>query len=87
MIFGQDKAIFQQFVFSKGVWILPVGRKQLVPKDDGQGVMLLSLVSQKLRYVSTLTSEVKAKVNTLRTGKHYSDIDPSEKRKWNIIKK
>ena len=50
LIFGQDGCIFKQYVFSQGQWVLPNGTKQLIPKDEGQGVMLSSFVSRELGY-------------------------------------
>ena len=48
MILGQDEVIFKQFLFSKGVWIMPDGSKSLIPKDDGQGVMISSFVAHEI---------------------------------------
>ena len=50
MILGQDEAIFKQSIFTHGAWVLPDGTKQLIPKDEGQGVMLSSFVSRELGY-------------------------------------
>ena len=50
MIFGQDKVIFKQNLFSDGYWVLPNGKKQLVPKDEGHGLMLLTFTCRELGY-------------------------------------
>ena len=87
MIFGQDEAIFKQFIFSKGVWILPDGRKQLVPKDDGQGVMISSFISRELGYNYQLSNYAKDEINKLRDGKHYSDKEAAVKEHGSSLKK
>ena len=87
MILGQDEAIFKQFIFSNGVWITPDGQKQLIPKDDGQGVMLSSFVSRELGYGYTLPEEVKDRVNKMRHVKEYSDTEAAEKETGSKFKK
>ena len=47
---GLGLGIFKQYVFTKGNWLLPDGTKQLIPKDEGQGVMLSPFVSRELGY-------------------------------------
>lgn len=34
----------------QGVWVLPDGTRQIIPKDEGQGVMLSGLCSRELGY-------------------------------------
>ena len=81
MILGQDEVIFKQFVFSKGVWILPDGTKQLMPKDEGQGVMLSSFVGREIGYCFTPSQSVFDEVNRKRTNCKYSDKEAAiEKR-------
>ena len=79
MILGQDECIFRQFVFSKGMWTTPDGQKQLLPKDQGQGIMLSSFCCRELGYGFTPTSECFAAVNSIRAGKEYSDAEAAEK--------
>ena len=45
IIFGQDECIFKQYTFSKKSWMGPEGQTALVPKEEGQGLMLSSFVS------------------------------------------
>ena len=73
MILGQDECIFKQFIFSKGYWLLPDGTKQLVPKDEGQGVMLSSFVSRELGYGFEFSDDVRNAVNAKRRNNNYSD--------------
>ena len=65
MILGQDECIFRQFVFSKGMWTCPQGHKQLLPKDQGQGIMLSSFCSRELGYGYTPSPESINAVNNI----------------------
>jgi hypothetical protein len=44
-ILGQDKCIFKQFNLSSKSWSDPNGTNALLPKDEGQGVMISAFVS------------------------------------------
>lgn len=48
MILGQDECIFKQYLFTKGVWVMPDGTRQLIPKEEGHGIMISSLCSREL---------------------------------------
>jgi hypothetical protein len=37
---GHDEAIFKQYLLTKKAWYSPDGISVLVPKEDGQGVMI-----------------------------------------------
>ena len=73
MLLGQDECIFKQFVFTRGFWVLPDGTRQLVPKEEGQGVMLSSFCSRELGYGFPLTQDVLEAVNKQCENTHYSD--------------
>ena len=77
IIFGQDESIFKQYSFSSSSWSCPDGTKQLIPKDDGNGLMLSSFVSREFGYGMLLTETQLVIVNEYRKGKHYSDVDAS----------
>ena len=57
IIFGQDECIYKQYIFCKKSWMGPEGQTALVPKDEGQGVMLSSFVSRDYRFSLDLTKE------------------------------
>jgi hypothetical protein len=40
VIFGHDECIFKQYHMTKKSWVAPNGEKVLVPKDDGQGLII-----------------------------------------------
>jgi hypothetical protein len=67
IIFGQDECIFKQYNMSKKGWTAPDGRKALVPKDEGQGVMVSSFVSREFGYGMSLSGDDLDKVNRART--------------------
>ena len=73
MLFGQDEVIFKQHLFSDGYWMLPNGKKQLVPKDEGHGLMLSSFTCRELGYGVPLSDEDLKKVNEKRQHQTYSD--------------
>ena len=76
MIFGQDKCIFCQYLFSKGMWTCPDGYKHLISKDDGQGIMLLLLFcSRELGYGFNPSNAILNTVNEIKKGKNYLDED------------
>ena len=73
LIVGQDKCIFKQYIFSKGVWVLPDGTKQLIPKEEGQGVMLSSFCCRELGYGYPVQGYILGQVNKKRENETYSD--------------
>ena len=73
MIIGQDECIFKQYTFTKKFWTLHDGTKQLIPKDDGQGLMLSLFCCRELGYGYQIPEETLLLVNESREGKAYSD--------------
>jgi len=45
IMFGHDECIFKQYLLTKKAWTLPTGETQLVPKEEGQGVMISAFQS------------------------------------------
>ena len=80
MLLGQDECIFKQYLFTAGYWMLPDGTKQLVPKDEGQGIMLSSFTCRELGYGMQLSKDVIDAVNLRRRGKKYSDVEAANAR-------
>ena len=73
MIIGQDECIFKQYLFTAGYWMMPDGTKQLVPKDEGNGIMLSSFTCRELGYCCPIADDVLDAVNLKRQGTKYSD--------------
>ena len=86
LILGQDECIFKQFVFTKGNWLLPDGTKQLIPKDEGQGVMLSSFTSRELGYGYEITQDILDEINMKRNNTSYSDTDAAKLKNGTTIK-
>ena len=75
--FGQDEAIFKQFIHSSMSWTSDSGRKRLSPKDDGSGLMVSAFQSRELGFGanSVLDDELLRKVNKHRKKMCYYDKD------------
>ena len=86
LILGQDKCIFCQFIFSQGFWCCPDGTKQLIPKDDGHGVMLSSFTCREFGYGYKLCKYCLSKINKMRDGQTYADKDAAKKRYGPVTK-
>ena len=73
MILGQDECIFKQYPFSKGFWTHLDGTKQLIPKEEGQGHMLLCFCSHKLGFGFHLSHSIIDEINIQREHQTYID--------------
>ena len=73
IIFGHDECIFKQFHVTKKAWTGPNGETVLIPKDDGQGVMISGFQSREFGYGLDLTDEQLKQVSEFRKGKKYID--------------
>ena len=62
------------------MWTCPGGHKQLLPKDQGQGIMLLLLCCGEHEHGFNPSTKSLDAENKIRTGKDYSDAD-AKKRK------
>jgi hypothetical protein len=45
LMFGHDECIFKQYKMTNNHWRAPNGAVILIPKDDGQGVMIYAFQS------------------------------------------
>ena len=75
IIFGQDECIFKQYVFKKKAWHGPNGETALVPKDEGQGLMISAFVSRDYGFGFELSSYQLSIINNKRRGESYIDKD------------
>ena len=73
IIFGQDECIFKQYAFRKKGWTGPNGERPLMPKDDGQGLMISAFVSREFGFGWEITSEQLELVNARRFNTNYND--------------
>jgi hypothetical protein len=68
--FGQDECIFKQYLFTGKAWKLPDGQKPIIPKDEGLGVMVSSIVSREFGFGLKLSHPDLQKVNEYREKKN-----------------
>ncbi len=71
IMFGHDEAIFKQYLLTKKSWYGPYGMSVLVPKDDGQGVMISAFQLRELGFGVKLMQEQLDEINFIRRGKKY----------------
>jgi len=72
LLIGHDKCIFKQYLLKKN-WVGPNGKNVLVPKDEGQGVMISNFQSHEFRFGLEISAEELARVNNARKGQKYRD--------------
>ena len=87
IIFGHDECIFKQYLLTKKSWTAPDGETVLVPKDEGQGLMISAFQSREFGLGINLSNEDLSKVNEVRKGKEYVDKDAAKVRLGSSIKK
>ena len=79
LMFGHHESIFKQYLLTKKTWKGPNGETPLVPKDDGQGVMLSAFQSREFGFGLELSKEHLEEVNYMRRGKKYQDEEAAKK--------
>ena len=57
IILGHDECIFKQFCMSKKSWVGLNGESNIVPKDDGLGIMISAFLSSKFGFGLDITEE------------------------------
>ena len=75
IMFGQDECIFKQYLFSNAQWCLPDGQRAIIPKDEGQGIMISAFVSREFGYGHDLNASQFAEINNYRKKRNYIDED------------
>ena len=78
MMFGQDEAIMKQKSFTLLSWTLPDRSKPLMPKDEGQGIMISAFTSREIGFGCPLTESELKEINEKRQNNHYSDREAAE---------
>jgi hypothetical protein len=87
IILGHDECIFKQYCLAKKHWVAPCGTRVLVPKDEGQGVMVSAFQSREFGFGLDLTPEQLQMVNQARRGKKYKDEEAAISRLGSALKK
>ena len=88
IIFGQDEAIYRQYLMTLKVWAGRGGKQPQRPKDQGQGLMISAIKSRDFGFGYDLTAEQLARVNEFRQTQRpeYSDRDAALKVKGTTTK-
>jgi hypothetical protein len=73
VIFGHDECIFKQYHMTNKSWAAPDGERVLVPKDDGQGLMIYAFQSREFGFGLEICDEDLKKLNEWKRGQHYLD--------------
>ena len=71
IILGQDEAIYKQFSFRSKCWTGPSGKTSLMPKTDGQGLMVSAFTSREFGFGYDLSPKQLKIVNEYRRNKSY----------------
>lgn len=66
IIFGQDEAIYRQFMMNSKLWAGRGGKQTIRPKDPGQGLMISAIKSRAFGWIRELSDEDMVKVNLFR---------------------
>ncbi len=61
--FGHDKCIYKQFLMSNKSWVRPNGESNIVPKDDGLGVMISTFQSHEFGFDIDVSPDQLEKIN------------------------
>jgi hypothetical protein len=73
MIVGQDEAIFKQFLLNSKMWTGPNGKRPLLPKDEGSGVMISSFITREHGLIREIDDYILTTVNANILGASYAD--------------
>jgi hypothetical protein len=73
IMFGHDKCIFKKFHTTNKSWKAPNGETVLIPKDDGQGVMISAFQSREFDFGRQLSEQELTIVNNYCANQKYAD--------------
>jgi hypothetical protein len=87
--FGQDECIFRQFIFTGSSWTGPKGEQGIIPKDEGNGLMILAFQSREFGFGFTLLPSEIEQVNKFRMEKRplYTEAESAIKVNGTAVKK
>jgi hypothetical protein len=74
MIVEQDKSMFSQYLLGSKRWVGSKGQRPLLPKSEGDGYMLLVLMSREFDFGRELTIAELEEVNEERRGVHKTSL-------------
>lgn len=73
IIFGQDEAIFNAFLSRTHQWVDPNGRRAIMPKTVGAGIMISAFQSRELGWGIPITEDQLKEINAARANQEYFD--------------
>ena len=79
--FGHDECIFRQFIFTGSAWQGTKGEQGIIPKDEGNGLMVSAFQSRELGFGLELTLTQIQVVNEFRRLKRpqYTEVESAKK--------
>ena len=77
LIFGQDEAIFKQFIMTLKIWLGRGGKQPLRPKDEGIGLMASAFKGRALGFAMKMIEQQLTMVNEFRKTQRPSYMDKS----------
>jgi hypothetical protein len=86
IIVGHDEMVIKQFLLTGKGWFGPNGELPLLPKDEGEGVMISGFVSHELGFGLTISKEQFQQINRNREGAKYLDEAAALKVKGSALK-
>ncbi len=63
--FGHDECIYKQFIMSNMSWVGPNGESNIVPKDDGLGVMISAFQSREFGFCIDVSPDQLKEINII----------------------
>ena len=89
IIFGQDECIFNQFTLCRRYWVNKDGKRAILPKTEGMGIMISAFKSREFGFGFELTTEQLKRVNEFRRCRgrdQYSDVHAAKLKHGNSKK-
>jgi hypothetical protein len=79
--FGHDECIFRQLVFTGSAWQGTKGEQAIIPKDEGNGIMVSALQSREFVFGLPLTINQLQSINDFRKSRrpNYTEADSTIK--------
>jgi hypothetical protein len=87
IIIGHDECIFKQYLISTMAWTLPSGETQIVPKDEGAGVMISAFQCREFGFGFQLNADQLKRINEKRKDTRYVDEEAANKYNGGPLKK
>jgi len=86
--FGHDECIFRQYIFTLSAWSGPRGEQAIIPKDEGNGLMIPAFQSREFGFGMKLSLMEIQKINQFRSEKRplYAEAESAIKINGTAVK-